>query len=134
MSQPLHILSFQKKLSTARNFLQSLLCRQLHKRKLLLEKASGKELRVLQYLLSCYVRGELPISSQVYGRIKRTKKLGLLESHFQKIKFNPQLKKHLLSLASVLPNLIKPPLKKRLSRPVKVWNPMSSCPIQSTKR
>ena len=97
------------------HFLQSLLCRQLRKRKLLLEKATGKELRVLQKLLSCYVRGELPISSQVYGRIKRARKLGLLESQFKKIKFNPQLKRHLLSLASVLHLLIKPTLAKRLS-------------------
>ena len=48
MLQPIHILSFEQKLKAEKSFLQSLLCKTIAWRKLILEKASNKQLNLLQ--------------------------------------------------------------------------------------
>ena len=113
MSHTLHILGFQRKLREAKRFLQSLLCKRVHKRRLLLEKATPQELRVLQKLVTLHVRGELPVTPQVFARIKNSKKLALLETKFRKITADPHLRQHLLALAPILHLLVKVTLPKK---------------------
>ena len=107
MPHPLHILAFAKKLKDSKEFLQSLLCKKVQKRRLLLQKASPKQLKLLQKLCSLHVRGELPITPQVFARIKNSKKLGLLETKFKKITADPNLKQNLLALAPILHLLVR---------------------------
>ena len=113
MPHPLHILGFQKKLRDSKDFLRSLLCPKVHKRRLLLEKATPKQLKLLQKLCSLHVRGELPVTPQVFARIKNSKKLSLLESKFRKITADPQLKQNLLALAPILHLLVRVTLPKK---------------------
>ena len=112
MSTRLHILSFQKELENNRQFLKSLLCHDITKRRFILEKAKDKELRVLQKLLSYCLRGEIEITQSLYNRINRTKKLGFIQQNFQKIKATPQLRGNLVKLASFLHLFVKRILKK----------------------
>ena len=113
MSGSLHILSFQKKLREERQFLQSLLSKQPSKRKWILESAKDSQLRLLQKLITLFLRGEIPITPQIYSRIKKSKKLAFIESKFNKIQPDPKLREHILTLAPVLPLFLKVILQKK---------------------
>ena len=91
-----HILSIQKKLIDGRHFLRSLLTTKVPKRKFILEKASRKELKLLQTLISLFVKGEIPINQQFLKRLKSSKKLSFLETNFKKICSDPSLKQNFL--------------------------------------
>ena len=112
MSKHLHILSFQNKLREHKPFLKSLLSQNLSKRKLIIQKASNKELRLLQKLLTLFVRGEIGVSPQFLSKLKTAKKLSFIEENFEKIKSNPNLRNHLLKLVPVLHLFAKTTLKK----------------------
>ena len=113
MSGSLHILSFQKKLREERQFLQSLLSKQPSKRKWILESAKDSQLRLLQKLITLFLRGEIPITPQIYSRIKKSKKLAFIESKFNKIQPDSKLREHILTLAPVLPLFLKVILQKK---------------------
>ena len=108
-----HILSLQKKLIDGRHFLRSLLTTKVSKRKFILEKASRKEQKLLQTLISLFVKGEIPINQQFLNRLKRSKKLSFLESNFKKIRSDPSLKQNLQLLAPILHLFIKVILKEK---------------------
>ena len=113
MPSAIHILSFQNNLREERQFIKSLACRSATKRRLILEKATPKQLRLIQKLLTLFIRGEIGVTAQFFNRIKRSKKLTFLEQHFSKIYSDPNLRQHILSLASVLHLFIKIILKKK---------------------
>ena len=112
MFSGLHILSFINTLKGERKFIESLVCRSVAKRRLILEKATPKQLRLIQKLLTLFLRGEIGVTSQFLNRLKRSKKLTFIEQNFNKIRSDPNLKKNILSLASVLHLFIKVILKK----------------------
>ena len=107
-----HILAFQNKLKQEREFIKSLVCRSVTRRQLILQKATPKQLRLIQKLLSLFLRGEIGVSSHFLNRIKRSKKLSFIEQNFTKIRADPNLRQHIVSLASVLHLFIKIILKK----------------------
>ena len=109
----LHILSFQNKLKEERGFLKSLLSQKLSTRKLILGKASPKQLRVIQTLLSLICRGEIGVSPHFMARLRRSKKLNFIEQRFKKIASDPNLKQHLISIAGLLPMFVRLTLKKK---------------------
>ena len=113
MSGRLHILAFQNRLKEEREFMKSLLCRQVGKRRLILEKASSKQLHLLQKLLTLFVRGDIGVTNQFLNRMKRSRKLNFIEQKFHKIHSNPNLRQHLVSLAPVLHLFVKIILKKK---------------------
>ena len=113
MSTSLHILSFINSLRGEKKFIKSLVCRSVAKRRLLLEKSTPKQLRILQKLLTLFLRGEIGVTSQFLNRLKRSKKLTFIEQNFSKIRPDPNLRKNILSLASVLHLFIKVILKKK---------------------
>ena len=113
MSGSLHILSFQKKLREESDFLHSLLSKKPSKRKWILESAKNNQLRLLQKLIALFLRGEIPITPHLYGRIKKSKKLAFIESKFNKIKADPHLRKNLITLAPILPLFLKVVIQKR---------------------
>ena len=113
MSKNLHILSFQQKLKAEKQFLQSLLCKKIARRKLILEKASNKQVHLLQKLLVLFVRGDIEVQTHFINRLKRSKKLRFVEEKFNKVKKDPDLKKNLISLVSVLPLFVKIIFKKK---------------------
>ena len=108
----LHILSFQNVLKGERDFIRSLVCRSVAKRRLILEKATPKQLRLIQKLLVLFLRGEIGVTNQLLNRIKRSKKLKFIEQNFNKIRSDPKLRQNILSLASVLHLFVKIILKK----------------------
>ena len=107
MANGLHILGFQNQLKKNKPFLKSLLCLKLSKRRLIIEKASPKELQTLQKLLSYCLRGEIDISQELYNRINRSKKLSFIQQNFRKIAPHPQLRGNLLKLAPLLHLFVK---------------------------
>ena len=107
-----HILAFQNNLKQEREFIRSLVCRSVTRRRLILQKATPKQLRLIQKLLSLFLRGEIGVSSHFLNRIKRSKKLSFIEQNFTKIRADPNLRQHIVSLASVLHLFIKIILKK----------------------
>ena len=113
MSKGLHILGFQNKLKTEKDFLKSLLCQNLSKRKLILEKSSTKQLRLIQTLLCLILRGEIGVSPHLFNRIKRSKKLSFIEQRFKKLAPDPNLKQHLLTIAPLIPAFVRLILKKK---------------------
>ena len=113
MPAGLHIFSFQSVLKKERKFLKSLTSPSLPKRKLILEQASPKQLRLIQKLLSSFVRGEIGVTAQFFNRVKRARKLTFIEENFSKIRSDPNLKAHLLSLASVVHLFVRVILKKK---------------------
>ena len=113
MPGTLHILSFLNILREEKQFIKSLLCRSLAKRRLILEKASSKQLRLIQKLLTLFIRGEIGVSRQFLHCIKRSKKLTFFEQKFNKIYSDPHLRQHILSLASILHLFCKVILKKK---------------------
>lgn len=112
MSKGLHILSFRNKLHQHRKFLKLLRSPKVTIRKLILQKASGKELRIIQKLLTLFLRGEIGVTQHFLNRLKRTKKLNFIEEKFDKIRPDPKLRENLLKLAPVLHLFIKVVLKK----------------------
>ena len=115
MPGTLHILSFLNILREEKQFIKSLLCRSLTKRRLILEKASSKQLRLIQKCLTLFIRGEIGVTRQFLHRIKRSKKLTFLEQKFNKIRSDPHLRQHILSLASILHLFCKVILKKKMT-------------------
>ena len=85
MSGMLHIFSFQNILRKEREFIKSLTCRSLSKRKLILEKATPQQLRLIQKLLTLFLRCEIGVTSHFFNRIKRSKKLTFIEDNFSKL-------------------------------------------------
>ena len=112
MPSGLHILSFQNILRGEQKFIRSLVCRSVAKRSLILEKATSKQLRLIQKLLALFLRGEIGVTSQLLNRLKKSKKLSFIENNFNKIRSSPDLKKNILSIASVLHLFCKILLKK----------------------
>ena len=112
MPNGLHILGFQNQLKENKSFLKSLLCQKLSKRRLIIEKATPKELQILQKLLSYCLRGEIEITPELYKRINRSKKLAFIEQNFRKIAPHPQLRGNLLKLIPLLHLFVKRILKK----------------------
>ena len=112
MPNGLHILGFQNKLKENKPFLKSLLCQRLSKRKLIIEKASPKELQILQKLIIYCLRGEIEITKELYNQINRSKKLPFIEQNFRKIAPQPQLRHNLLKLLPLLHLFVKRILKK----------------------
>ena len=115
MFSSLHILSFINTLRGERKFFKSLVCRSIAKRRLILEKATPKQLRLIQKLLTLFLRGEIGVSSQFLNRLRRSKKLTFIEQNFHKLRSDPNLRKNILSLASVLHLFIKIILKKKVN-------------------
>ena len=109
MPSRLHILSFQSNLRDEKKFIKSLVCHSVAKRRLILEKATPKQLQLIQKLLALFLR----VTAQFLNRIKRSKKVPFLEQHFKKICSDPNLRQHILSLASILHLFIKVVLKKK---------------------
>ena len=113
MTPPLHILSFQQKLKAEKSFLQSLLCKTIGRRKLILEKASNKQLNLLQKLLVLFLRGEVSVTSYLVNKLKRSRKLAFIEQNFKKIKKDPDLRHKFLVLASVIHLFVRVILNKK---------------------
>ena len=78
MPSGLHILSFQNILRGEQKFIRSLVCRSVAKRRLILEKATSKQLRLIQKLLALFLRGEIGVTSQLLNRLKKSKKLSFI--------------------------------------------------------
>ena len=116
MSKGLHILSFRHKLNQHRNFLKLLQSPKLSTRKLIIQKASNTELRLIQKLLTLFLRGEIGITQPFLNRLKRTKKLGFIEENFEKIRPDPHLRDKLLKLAPLLHLFVKVIIKKNGSK------------------
>ena len=113
MPSSLHILSFQNLLKKERKFLESLICRSIAKRRLILERASSKQLRLLQKLLTLFLRGDIAVTRHFFNRLKKSKKLTFIEENFRKIGSDPNLRRHILSLSSILHLFVKVLLKKK---------------------
>ena len=107
MHSPLHILSFQQKLKAEKEFLKSLLCKTINRRRLILEKATNKQLNLLQKLLVLFLRGEVSVTPQLVNRLKRSRKLAFIEQNFNKVKKDPNLRKKFLVLASIIHLFVK---------------------------
>ena len=116
MSKGLHILSFRNKLAQHKRFLKLLQSPRISTRKLILQKASDQELRVVQKLLSLFLRGEIGVTQHFLSRLKRTKKLAFIEENFEKIRPDPNLRANLLKLAPLLHLFVKVVLKKNGSK------------------
>ena len=112
MSKGLHILSFRNKLAQHKRFLKLLQSPRISTRKLILQKASDQELRVVQKLLSLFLRGEIGVTQHFLSRLKRTKKLAFIEENFEKNRPDPNLRANLLKLAPLLHLFVKVVLKK----------------------
>ena len=112
MGRGLHILSLRQKLQSEKAFLKSLLCQKVSKRKFLLEKASGKQLKLLQKLLVLFLRKEISITPQLYNRLKRSKKLAFIEQKFSSVRKDADLRRNLLQLAPLIQLFVKLILKK----------------------
>ena len=116
MSKGLHILSFRHKLNQHRNFLKLLQSPKVSTRKLIIQKASNTELRLIQKLLTLFLRGEIGITQPFLNRLKHTKKLGFIEENFEKIRPNPNHRDKLLKLAPLLHLFVKVIIKKNGSK------------------
>ena len=116
MSKGLHILSFRNRLAQHKKFLKLLQSPKISTRKLIIQKASDKELRVVQKLLTLFLRGEIGVTQHFLNRLKRTKKLALIEENFEKIRPDLNLRNKLLKLAPLLHLFVKVVLKKNGSK------------------
>ena len=112
MRGKLHILDFQKKLLSEKQFLESLLCKKVSKRGLIFERASSKQLQILRKLLILFIQGDISISSALFNRLRHSRKLNFIENKFVKLQEEPNLRQNLLNLASVIHLFIKS-LKKK---------------------
>ena len=113
MPEGIHILKFQNKLVESKDFLKSLTSNSIFKRKVILQKATGKELHLLQKILVCFLRGEIGVTQQVITRLNKSKKLSFIEQTFSKIKKDPDLRKKLLKLAPVIHLFAKATVEKK---------------------
>ena len=116
MSKGLHILSFRNKLGQHRKFLKLLQSPKISTRKLIIQKASDKELRLIQKLLTLFLRGEIAVTQHFVNRLRRTKKLKFIEENFDKIRHDPNLRTSLLKLAPLLHLFVSVVLKKNGSK------------------
>ena len=112
MPHGIHILKFQQTLQQHRNFLKSLVTNSLSKRKLILQKATEKEIKLVQKLLVLFNRGEIGVTQQLISRLNKSRKLNYIEQTFSKIKKDPNLRKNILKLLSVIHLFAKAILKK----------------------
>ena len=85
-------------------------------RKLIIQKASDKELRLIQKLLTLFLRGEIAVTQHFVNRLRRTKKLKFIEENFDKIRPDPNLRTSLLKLAPLLHLFVSVVLKKNGSK------------------
>lgn len=104
----LHILALRKHLLDNKPYLKRLKNSKSTQRRIhLLKQSTQQQLRTLQLLLVAFVQGEIAISSSRFKKLKRSRKLNLLLTHFKSAKLRPAAKDHILQLASVLPLLLK---------------------------
>ena len=113
MPDGIHILKFQNTLHQHRDFLKSLTSKSLFKRKVILQKATEKELHLLQKILTLFLRGEIGVTQQVITRLNKSRRLSFIEQTFSKIKKDPDLRKKILKLSSVIHLFAKATLKKK---------------------
>ena len=113
MPSGIHILNFAKNLASHKDFLKSLATNSLFKRKVIIQKATDKELRLLQKILTLFLRGDIGITNTVFTRLKKSKKLSFIEEEFSKIKKDPELRKKILRIISVIHLFTKATLKKK---------------------
>ena len=113
MPEGIHILKFQNTLQQHREFLKSLVSNSLFKRKVILQKATGKELRLLQKILTLFLRGEIGVTQRVITKLNKSKKLSFIEQSFSKIKRDPDLRNKILKLCPVIHLFAKATLKKK---------------------
>lgn len=107
VNRRLHILGLREKLIVEKSFLHSLIALPKPRRRQALKNATKKQLRLLQCLLTAFVRGDIEISAKTYAGLKRARKLSFLVKNFETLKSDPTLLKKLLQLTSVLPKLVK---------------------------
>ena len=113
-SSRLHILKLQKLLQANKPFLKSIAHSKTHpKRRSILKQAKNIQLRLLQQLLSAFIRQEIAVSKHFETRVKKSKKFKFLITHFTKIKSQQHLRENLLTVSSILPLFVKFILKKR---------------------
>ena len=112
MSGRLHILGIQAKLKEEKTFLKSLLCRNLQRRKLILQKASNKQSQLLKKLITLFLRGEITVPASLVRRLRKSKKLQFIEQTFGTLKRDPNLKRNLLNIAGVIQLFVKLILRK----------------------
>ena len=113
MPEGIHILKFQNTLQLNKEFLKSLVSNSLFKQKLVLQKATNKELHLLQKILTLFLRGEIAVTQRVINRLNKSKKLSFIEATFAKIKKDPNLRKNILKLAPIIQLFAKATLKKK---------------------
>ena len=113
MPDGIHILKFQNTLQQNRDFLKSLTSNSILKRKVILQRASQKELRLLHKILTLFLRGEIGVTQQVITRLNKSKKLSFIEQTFSKIKKDPDLRKKILKLSPIIHLFAKATLKKK---------------------
>ena len=112
MSDGINSLKFQNTLKQNKEFLKSLTCKSLFKRKVILQKATNKEIKLLQKLLVLFSRGHIGVTQQVISRLQKSKKLSFIEQSFSKIKKDSDLKKKIVKLSPVIHLFAKATLKK----------------------
>ena len=112
MPSGIHILNFAKNLASHKDFLKSLTTNSLFKRKVIIQKATDKELRLLQKILTLFLRGDIGITNTLFTRLKKSKKLSFIEEEFS-IKKDPELRKKILKIISVVHLFAKATLKKK---------------------
>ena len=109
----LHILALQKLLKEHKLFLTAIArCKTPHQRRTKVQKATKKELNVVQQLICAFLRQEIGISKYFLSRLKRTKKYNIIVKHFQKLGSAKNLRENLIHIANVLPLFIRVILKK----------------------
>ena len=113
----IHILALQKNLKENKSFLKSIANANTRpKRKLIIKQATTNQLKVLQHLISAFLRHEIPVSKHFESRVKKSKKLKFLVAHFTKTNSRQDLRQHLIQVTSLLPIFIKFILKKPKNR------------------
>ena len=60
-----------------------------------------------------FLRGDIGITNTVFTRLKKSKKLSFIEEEFSKIKKDPELRKKILKIISVVHLFAKATLKKK---------------------
>ena len=106
----LHIVALEKALKQNSAFLKSIAtCKSNQNRRKLIQKASNREISVLQKLLSAFIFGDIGVSKHFQNKIKQKRRQHrILVKKFTKIKRDKQeLKNNLLKISPILPLFIK---------------------------
>ena len=113
MPEGIHILKFQNTLQQHKKFLKSLTTNSHYRRKFIIENATGKELRLLQKILTLFLRGDIGVTQALISRLKKSNKLSFIEQTFSKIKKDPELRKKILKLNPIIHLFAKATLKRK---------------------